>query len=83
MSFKKKEMKRKKIPARKKEVAPADVSLAESELSENLWSVVSFEECIASKLKYDDAMIKMAELSTQHVAGLCIITDYAAARIGN
>jgi len=67
--------------ARKNEVAPADSSETRSELTAHLWSVVSFEECAESGLTYDDAMAKMAELSTQHVAGLCIITDKAAARI--
>ncbi len=81
MSSQKKETKRKEKTASKKDAVQSDINSNKSELSEGLWSVISFEECIAGSLKYDDAMVKMAELTTQHVSGLCIITDDAAARI--
>lgn len=45
------------------------------------WSVVSFERCEASGLTYADAVRRMAELDNQRIAGLCIVTDEAAARI--
>jgi hypothetical protein len=52
-----------------------------SELSEPHWSVVSFETCVANNLTYVQAEQKLKELEAAKVAGLCIITDEAAARI--
>lgn len=52
-----------------------------SELDEPRWSVVSFERCEASHLSFADARIKLAELEAKKVAGLCIVTDEAAARV--
>ena len=51
------------------------------ELTEPVWSVVTFEKCVAKNLKYDEAFQKMLELNEQKIAGLCIVTDEAAARI--
>ena len=56
-------------------------SNAPSELYEPRWSVVSFEARAASNLTYAQAAQKLAKLDAQKVAGLCIITDEAAARI--
>ena len=67
------------------EPAPAEAGSTEaskSELSENIWSVVTFGELAASGLTYQDAAQKMAQLSKENVSGLCIITDEAASRIG-
>lgn len=56
------------------------VKVQESELDAPIWSVVSFERTEASNLNYADAAAKLADLEKQHVAGLCIVTDEAAAR---
>ncbi|HEY2866935.1 MAG TPA: hypothetical protein VGJ02_07580 [Pyrinomonadaceae bacterium] len=56
------------------------VRVDDSELDDPLWSVVSFERTEAANLTYSDAVAKIAELEKQHVPGLCIITDDAAAR---
>lgn len=52
-----------------------------NELLSKRWSVVSFDKCEASGLTYSEAMRRMAELDHQRIAGLCIVTDDAAARI--
>lgn len=52
-----------------------------SEMSAPRWSVVSFEICVANNLTYVQAEQKLKELEAAKVAGLCIITDEAAARI--
>lgn len=54
-----------------------------SELNEPRWSVVSFENCVANNLTYVQAEQKLKELEAAKVAGLCIITDEAAERIGS
>lgn len=54
---------------------------SKSELLSERWSVISFEKCEASGLTYAEAMRRMAELDNQRIAGLCIVTDEAAARI--
>lgn len=51
------------------------------ELAEHLWSVISFERCEASGLTYDEAFLKLKELSRNGSVGLCIVTDDAARRI--
>ena len=56
------------------------VKVQELELDAPIWSVVSFERTEASHLNYADAAAKLADLEKQHVAGLCIVTDDAAAR---
>jgi len=52
-----------------------------SELTEPMWSVVSFDRCEASGLTYAEAAEKLAELELNRTAGLCIVTDDAAGRI--
>lgn len=52
-----------------------------SELLSERWSVVSFDKCEASGLTYAVAIQRMAELDKRRIAGLCIVTDEAAARI--
>ncbi len=54
-----------------------------SELDLPTWSVVSFDQCEFSGLTFANAIAKMAELESRKVAGLCIVTDDAAARIGS
>ena len=56
---------------------------AASELREPRWAVVSFEQCVAKNLTYEEAARKIAELEKQKVSGLCLITDEAAERILN
>jgi hypothetical protein len=55
----------------------------ESELSEARWSVISFDRCEASGLTYQQAAEKREALEKQNIAGLCIVTDEAAARVRN
>jgi len=52
-----------------------------SELDMPIWSVVSFDKCEFSGLTYADAIAKMAELETNKIPGLCIVTDEVASRI--
>jgi hypothetical protein len=52
-----------------------------SELNLSQWSVVSFEQAVAGNLTYAEAVQKLNELAAQKIAGLCIITDEAAARL--
>lgn len=52
-----------------------------SELQSERWAVVSFDQCEASGLTYAVAMQRMAELEERRIAGLCIVTDEAAARL--
>jgi hypothetical protein len=59
------------------ELAPA----ADSEIDEALWSVISFDQMEACCLTYNQAAALMAELDSQNVPGLCVVTDDAAARI--
>lgn len=51
------------------------------ELTVPRWSVVSFDSRLAGNLTYDKAVKKIKRLQAKKVAGLCIITDEAAARI--
>ena len=59
--------------------APAEDS--SSELAENVWSVITFDETAASGLTYDEAVKLRTNLEAEKVSGLCIITDEAAARM--
>lgn len=52
-----------------------------SELEEPRWSVVSFDQCEAGGLTYDQAVKLMSELDAHQVTGLCIVTDDAARRM--
>ena len=56
---------------------------ATSELLSKRWSVISFDTCEASSLTYAEAIRKMAELEHRRIAGLCIVTDEAAARLSS
>mgnify|MGYP003551763804 CR=1 FL=1 len=68
-------------------VAPAEQIVEDlnfpSELSEPMWSVVTFETVAASSLSYDEAQNLAAKLEKEKVSGICIITDEAAQRIAN
>ena len=54
-----------------------------SELLEPRWSVISFEKCEASGLTYAAALQKMAELESNRISGLCIVTDETAQKVGS
>ena len=54
-----------------------------SELLEARWSVISFEKLEAAGLTYAGARQKMDELEKRRVAGVCIVTDEAAQRVGS
>lgn len=54
---------------------------AASELEEPRWSVVSFDGLAAAGLTYAQAVKMMAELDAEKIAGLCIVTDGAAANL--
>ena len=54
---------------------------AASELDEHVWSVISFERVEGSSLDYANAAELLSELDSHGVAGLCIVSDHAAARI--
>lgn len=54
-----------------------------SELDLPQWSVVSFDKCEASGLTYAAAAKLMAEKEAAGVYGLCIVTDDAAAKVGD
>ena len=70
---------------RKKKNISAGEAISEddaSELNAPRWSVVSFESRVAGGLRYAEATSKMEELAAQKIAGLCIVTDEAAERVG-
>ncbi|CAN5366030.1 hypothetical protein BH10ACI3_BH10ACI3_21260 [soil metagenome] len=55
----------------------------DSELEEPRWSVISFDQHEAGGLTYRQAADLMSELDANDIAGLCIVTDEAAARLGD
>jgi hypothetical protein len=63
------------------ESALQETKTAASELEEPHWSVVSFEGLAASGLTYAQAFKIMAELDVEKIAGLCIVTNEAAAKL--
>jgi hypothetical protein len=67
------------------ESAPDEISgdSSASELNEACWSVVTFENCAASNLTYEEAVEKLKKLEAEKISGLCIITDEAAQRMVN
>ena len=70
-------------PSKISETANSDFSgdEIESDLRQPVWSVVSFEQCVAKNLTYSEAERKIAELDEQGVSGLCLVTDAVAERI--
>ena len=50
------------------------------ELTEPIWSVVSFDELEAGGLTHSQASVLAADLEASGVSGLCIVTDEAARR---
>jgi hypothetical protein len=53
------------------------------ELNAPRWSIVSFEKCVAKNLTYPQAEEKLVKLAAEKIAGLCIVSDEAAARISH
>lgn len=78
MKAKKEQNKKPRKEAKGKAVSKENLS---SELSLPRWSVVTFETCAASNLTYNEAAKKLAELQSQKISGLCIITDEAAKKL--
>ena len=69
--------------SRKKEIesTPTEEPLPfPSELDQPRWAVVSFNECTASGLSYEEAKRLIEQLSAE-VPGLCIVTDEAAQKM--
>lgn len=62
-------------------VERSSVDSLTSELEEPRWAVISFERTEAAGLTFWQASRRMEELDSQGVAGLCIVTDDAAARL--
>ncbi len=54
---------------------------AAGEINASRWSVVSFDAVEAKNLTYAQAAEKLKRLEAKKIAGLCIVTDEAAARI--
>jgi hypothetical protein len=54
---------------------------AMSELDERRWSVLSFDKVEAARLTYDEAAVRLSDLDSCGVAGLCIVTDEVAGRV--
>lgn len=52
-------------------------------LHQPVWSVISFEKREAAGLVYGEAFSKLEELEARGVAGLCVVTDNAAAKIAS
>jgi len=63
------------------QVRSEDNSVAESELEEPIWSVISFERVEGSGLEFGSAERIMSELESRGVPGLCIVTNEATSRI--
>ncbi|MCW5961205.1 MAG: hypothetical protein KIS76_13660 [Pyrinomonadaceae bacterium] len=51
------------------------------ELTEPLWSVVTFDICAASGLVYEQAIDLMEQLDSEGVSGVCIVTNETAERM--
>lgn len=51
------------------------------DISQEMWSVVSFDKVEAPGLTYSQAVKLINELEERHIAGLCIVTDAAALHI--
>ena len=78
------------MTSEKNEEPGADAQAAETEnrisdgggeLAEPRWSVVSFESVAVHGLSYTEARNWLEKLQKQNIAGLCIVTDEAAARL--
>jgi hypothetical protein len=57
-----------------------ETAVVESRLDQPVWSVVSFDKLEAGGMTYRQAEELLAALDAEEVAGLCIVTDEAAAR---
>ena len=58
-----------------------DIRVAESDLDEPIWAVISFERIEAAGLIYEEATGVLSELDNRGGLGLCIVTNEAASRI--
>ncbi len=67
------------------EIEPDDSEESEvrlSELEQPVWSVISFDKCVAADLTYAQASEQIARLTDEKISGLCIVTNEAAGRLG-
>jgi len=55
----------------------------ENELEQARWAVISFERREGSGLTYLQAVQLLKDLESRNVTGLAIVTDEAAAKIGD
>ena len=62
-------------------IAAAAENNLTSEMNDSRWSVVSFDAVAVSGLPYEEARNRLEKLQQQNIAGLCIVTDEAAARM--
>ncbi|MGI8788448.1 MAG: hypothetical protein ACR2HG_11885 [Pyrinomonadaceae bacterium] len=71
--------------ARKNKVAPSVKKASEenftSELNAPRWSVVSFENRLASHLTYAEAARKLKDFAAKKVSGLCVVTDEVGEKV--
>ena len=66
---------------RKEETIGAEKPLPfPSELDQPRWSVITFNECAATNLSYEEAK-RLVEQMSADVPGLCIVTDEAAQKM--
>ena len=54
-----------------------------SELEQHRWAVISFERREGSGLTYPQATDLLRDLESRKVTGLAVVTDEAAAKIGD
>lgn len=52
-----------------------------SDLDLAIWAVIGFDGCIAEGLTYDQAVKAASQALEKKTAGICIVSDDAAARI--
>jgi hypothetical protein len=64
-------------------IKPSDDDEFVDELHQPIWSVISFDRREAAGLEYSEAFRQLEELEAKGVAGLCVVTGDAAARIDN
>lgn len=60
---------------------PEPMVIETSDIEEPAWAVVSFDRVEAGGLTYAEAVRLMAELDREGLAGLCVVTETAAARM--
>ena len=59
---------------------PTPEPAPDCDLYEPIWAVVSFDQIEAGGMTHSQASVLLSELEASGVAGLCLVTDAAAAR---